>query len=377
MPTDWPTRWSATHDSPTSRSTRPRGPVSSSHGWRATSTPWSDMQRPHDRSVHDSGCQASRQWGTTSPGRVRTNRTASSMPSVIWRSCSTCDITAEAVLVVEAGAALACTELALGRRDDADATTEALSEVRRSTPTASSCNRSRTHSAPNSTSDEAERRSGLRWARSTDLATDQHRFLWYDTGPAQIEVLLASEPDAARGRATPRPSTRIRATPPPPATHHPPPRHPRPGPRRPRQRTRRPRHTPNRRPHGTPRRHRPSTRRPRPPTRTTAPPPRRHRRPSHPRRRHPHRHRTPRPRTVRHHQRAGPTAVPGEPTLTAREADVLRLLADRYSNKEIARELLIAPATVKKHTVTLYDKLNVHGRREAVAKAHTLGVINS
>lgn len=65
----------------------------------------------------------------------------------------------------------------------------------------------------------------------------------------------------------------------------------------------------------------------------------------------------------------------GRPALTDREASVLRLLANRYSNKEIAQELVIAPATVKKHTVTLYDKLNVHGRREAVAKARTLGYL--
>lgn len=68
--------------------------------------------------------------------------------------------------------------------------------------------------------------------------------------------------------------------------------------------------------------------------------------------------------------------TPGEPALTTREADVLRLLDARYSNKEIARELIIAPATVKKHTITLYDKLNVHGRREAVAKARSLGYLN-
>jgi len=61
--------------------------------------------------------------------------------------------------------------------------------------------------------------------------------------------------------------------------------------------------------------------------------------------------------------------------LTSREADVLRLLDERLSNKEIARELMIAPATVKKHTVTLYEKLNVHGRREAVAKARALGYV--
>ena len=73
---------------------------------------------------------------------------------------------------------------------------------------------------------------------------------------------------------------------------------------------------------------------------------------------------------------SGVTSVAGELTLTDRELDVLRLLAARYSNKEIAAELFIAPATVKKRTVTLYDKLNVHGRREAVAKASALGYLS-
>ena len=70
------------------------------------------------------------------------------------------------------------------------------------------------------------------------------------------------------------------------------------------------------------------------------------------------------------------TTIDGGPTLTGRELDVLRLLAHRLSNKEIARELFIAPATVKKRTVTLYDKLNVHGRHEAVAKARILGYLS-
>ena len=70
------------------------------------------------------------------------------------------------------------------------------------------------------------------------------------------------------------------------------------------------------------------------------------------------------------------SATAGGLGLTEREADVLRLLVARLSNKEIARDLMIAPATVKKHTVTLYNKLNVHSRREAVAKALTLGYIN-
>ena len=69
------------------------------------------------------------------------------------------------------------------------------------------------------------------------------------------------------------------------------------------------------------------------------------------------------------------TTVQAGPQLTGRELDVLKLLAARMSNKEIARELYIAPATVKKRTVTLYSKFNVHGRREAVAKARSLGYL--
>jgi LuxR family maltose regulon positive regulatory protein len=55
--------------------------------------------------------------------------------------------------------------------------------------------------------------------------------------------------------------------------------------------------------------------------------------------------------------------------LSNRELDVLGLLARRLSNKEIAGELHITPATVKRHTVSIYQKLSVHGRRDAVAKA--------
>ena len=73
---------------------------------------------------------------------------------------------------------------------------------------------------------------------------------------------------------------------------------------------------------------------------------------------------------------AAPVAVKGQPALTEREVQVLGLLADRRSNKEIGQELLIAAATVKKHTLRLYTKLNVHSRREAVAKAQALGYLD-
>ncbi len=61
--------------------------------------------------------------------------------------------------------------------------------------------------------------------------------------------------------------------------------------------------------------------------------------------------------------------------LTERELEVLHLLASRLSNKEIGERLFIAPGTVKRHTNTLYRKLNVHGRRDAVAKARGLGFL--
>jgi len=63
--------------------------------------------------------------------------------------------------------------------------------------------------------------------------------------------------------------------------------------------------------------------------------------------------------------------------LTAREAEILQLLEKRYSNKEIAAELVISPATVKGHTINLYQKLSVHNRRNAVLAARTLGLIPS
>jgi LuxR family maltose regulon positive regulatory protein len=61
--------------------------------------------------------------------------------------------------------------------------------------------------------------------------------------------------------------------------------------------------------------------------------------------------------------------------LTNREAEIMDLLARRYSNKEIAAELFISPATVKRHTINIYQKLAVNKRREAVEAARSLGLI--
>ncbi len=61
--------------------------------------------------------------------------------------------------------------------------------------------------------------------------------------------------------------------------------------------------------------------------------------------------------------------------LTNRELDVLVLLDERLSNKEIARRLIISPATVKRHTLGVYRKLGVGGRREASIAARELGIL--
>src|SRR5579875_1053545 len=61
--------------------------------------------------------------------------------------------------------------------------------------------------------------------------------------------------------------------------------------------------------------------------------------------------------------------------LTDRELHILRLLARDFTNKEIARELVIAAGTVKVHTINVYRKLSVNNRREAVALSRSLGLL--
>jgi LuxR family transcriptional regulator, maltose regulon positive regulatory protein len=60
--------------------------------------------------------------------------------------------------------------------------------------------------------------------------------------------------------------------------------------------------------------------------------------------------------------------------LSARETDILKLIAEGLSNKEIARDLVIAPETVKSHVKNIFAKLNVEKRAQAVSRAQSLGL---
>jgi LuxR family maltose regulon positive regulatory protein len=60
--------------------------------------------------------------------------------------------------------------------------------------------------------------------------------------------------------------------------------------------------------------------------------------------------------------------------LTPRELDVLALLAQGLTNKEIAQRLVISHGTVRQHAYNLYQKLQVNNRQQAVTKAADLGI---
>jgi LuxR family maltose regulon positive regulatory protein len=61
--------------------------------------------------------------------------------------------------------------------------------------------------------------------------------------------------------------------------------------------------------------------------------------------------------------------------LSNRELDIIVLLSQRLSNNEIAEKLFISLATVKRHAVTIYQKLGVKNRRQAVQKAIEYGIL--
>jgi DNA-binding NarL/FixJ family response regulator len=60
--------------------------------------------------------------------------------------------------------------------------------------------------------------------------------------------------------------------------------------------------------------------------------------------------------------------------LSPRELDVLRLIAQRWTDPEIAEALFVSPRTVNAHVRSIFSKLEVANRREAATLAAQLGL---
>jgi len=77
-----------------------------------------------------------------------------------------------------------------------------------------------------------------------------------------------------------------------------------------------------------------------------------------------------------HHGRIVWNRATSDASLTSRELEVLRLLAEGVRPQEIARDLVISPKTVASHIQRVLAKLGAHSRVEAVAIAYREGFVN-
>ena len=78
---------------------------------------------------------------------------------------------------------------------------------------------------------------------------------------------------------------------------------------------------------------------------------------------------------------SAPTASPSaatspEPTLTAREREVLAALVDGRTNRQIGKRLFMSEKTVEMHVSRILAKLGVRNRLQAAAVAHRQGLID-
>ena len=83
-------------------------------------------------------------------------------------------------------------------------------------------------------------------------------------------------------------------------------------------------------------------------------------------------------RLIEEFARTAPRSAPsGFDDLTAREVDVLKLMAKGLSNAEIATRLIIGEATVRTHVTRILRKLDLRDRVQAVVLAHETGLVAS
>ena len=74
-------------------------------------------------------------------------------------------------------------------------------------------------------------------------------------------------------------------------------------------------------------------------------------------------------------EKGGPDEVSRLDTLTQREQEVLALIAEGQTNRQIAEQLVISPKTVDRHRENIMTKLNLHNRIELVKYAIEKGII--
>ena len=79
-------------------------------------------------------------------------------------------------------------------------------------------------------------------------------------------------------------------------------------------------------------------------------------------------------RMVAYFGRPAPAAAPPFPELTGREHEILELVAAGRSNTDIADGLGVAPKTIRNHVSTIFAKLQVRDRAEAIVRAREAGL---
>lgn len=70
-----------------------------------------------------------------------------------------------------------------------------------------------------------------------------------------------------------------------------------------------------------------------------------------------------------------PTTQTDQFHLSDREKEILKLQSEGFDYKEIAAKLFISPNTVKKHTISIYQKLHVNSKAQALKIAYTKGLL--